>query len=298
MKLPEIRIRAPAKINLGLEVRERRRDGYHQLRTIYQAISLYDRLRLRRRPRGIVVRCRRLPRCGRDNLAWRAAALFVERTGAPGGLEIDLEKAIPVGGGLGGGSSDAAAVLLGAGRLFDIRVPLDELHRWAATLGSDVPFFLRAGAASGSGRGEEISPLPLFRRPVAVLIFDPGFAISTAEIYRTFRPHRLTTKEDKFTMLLSRWRSGTAAGLGRTLFNDLEETVFHRYPQLAEVKECFLRQGARGAQLSGTGACLFGLFGTRGEAARAARAVSAAFAGRCLAARFLPPRRRWGVVKR
>lgn len=294
----EVNIRAPAKINLGLEVLGRRPDGYHRLRTILQAVSLYDRLRLRRRSRGIRVRCRGLPECGQNNLAWRAAAIFLERSGVRGGLEIDLVKGIPVGGGLGGGSSDAAAVLLGASRLFCVSPTPEKLHEWAADLGSDVPFFLLSGTALGTGRGEIIEPLPPLRRAVRVLIYDPGFEVSTAEVYRRFRRRRLTRKVDKLNILARRWQRGGLGALGKAIFNDLEETVFNLYPRLAYARGRILEQGAKGALLSGSGSCLFGLFPAGGEASRAARVLGAELPGSCRVVHFLPPRQRWGVVKR
>lgn len=294
----EVLIRAPAKVNLGLEVVRKRRDGYHEIRTLFQAVSLADRIRLRRRRRGIALDSPGISGKMKDNLAWRAAALFFERTGAAGGLQVDLDKRIPVGGGLGGGSSDAAAVLLGASRLFGLKPQGDDLAAWAGELGSDVPFFLAGGAAVGSGRGERIEPLRGGVPPGGVLLYAPPFSSSTAAVYADHRRRRLTGTGERLTLLVRTWRRASAAGIGRGLFNDLESTVFRRHPELAEAKELLLKHGAAGAQVSGSGSCLFGIYATPRQATRAAGALRRRLPGKLTVARFLPPRIHWGVVKR
>jgi 4-diphosphocytidyl-2-C-methyl-D-erythritol kinase len=294
----EVAIRAPAKVNLGLEVRGRRGDGYHEIRTLFSAVSLADRLLLRRRPRGIRLLCRGFPDIGRENLAWKAAELFFRESGLAGGVEITLEKRIPVGGGLGGGSSDAAAVLLGASRLYGVRPAEGDLARWAASLGSDVPFFLAGGAALGTGRGERIAMLEGKPSAAGLVIYAPGFESSTAAVYGDLRPRRLTRENDRFTILLQSWRNGDLEALGEALFNDLESTVFRRHPELEEARTRLLDAGALGSAVSGSGACLFGLFPGRPQARLAAAEVRSSLSGRCFTADFLPARRRWGVVKR
>ena len=154
---------APAKINLGLRVLERRADGFHELRTILQTISLADRLSVGYDPRsdaGVVFECSDPKLAGPDNLAVRAARVLLEQGKWPGSVAIRLEKKVPPGSGLGGGSSDAAAVLLALSRLLNPRPARAQLHEIAAGLGSDIPFFLVGGTAVGVGRGEEIYPLP------------------------------------------------------------------------------------------------------------------------------------------
>lgn len=294
----EVRILAPAKINLGLAVLGRRLDGYHELRTIFQAISLCDRLRLRHRRRGIRVACAALPGLGERNLAHQAAEIFLRETGRAGGVEIELTKRIPLGGGLGGGSSDAAAVLLGCCRLFGLRPALGRLQEWAATLGSDVPFFLRGGAALGKGRGEIITPLPPWPQPVSVLICAPARGIATAEVYDRLRAVGLTSREETFNILPARWREGNLHRLGEALFNDLEGAAFSLSPALAPLKSLLLGAGAEGASMSGSGSCCFGLFAQDQVAEAARRALQNKVAGRLYRVRFMPARRRWGVVKR
>lgn len=292
-----VHIRAPAKVNLGLEVLRRRSDGFHEIRTLFQALTLSDRVRMERRRDGIRLRCPAVAGRKEENLAWRAAELFFEKTGVSGGMSIAIEKHIPVGGGLGGGSSDAAAVLLGSCRLFRLKRPLEEIAEWAGELGSDVPFFLRGGAAVGTGRGERITPLPARIPAARVLIYAPPFSSSTAEVYSSWR-RRLTGKGERLTLLMKERRRGSGAGIGKALFNDLEEVVLARHPALGEAKALFLKHGASGAQVSGSGSCLFGIFASRERVSRAAGELGKALPGRLAVAGFMPPRLRWGVVKR
>jgi 4-diphosphocytidyl-2-C-methyl-D-erythritol kinase len=291
-------IRAPAKVNLGLEVLRKRRDGYHEIRTLFQSVSLTDGIRLERTRRGIRLECPGVDGRKEENLAWRAAELFFRRTGAWGGMSITLAKGIPIGGGLGGGSSDAAAVLLGACRLFGLKPALQDLAGWAGELGSDVPFFLYGGAAVGTGRGERIETLRAKLPAGRVLIYAPTFPISTAGVYSAYRRRRLTGEDDRLTLLLKKRRQGSTARLGKALFNDLEKVVLARHPELAEAKRLLLESGAAGARVSGSGSCVFGVYSSAGRAVRAAGELRKVLPGKVAVARFLPPRLRWGVVKR
>lgn len=295
---PEVRILAPAKINLGLAVLGPRGDGYHELRTVFQAVSLCDRLALRPARSGVRVTCAALPGLGENNLAHRAARLFFEKSGVTGGVRIDLEKSIPAAGGLGGGSSDAAAVLLGCCRLFRVAPEPGALRAWAAALGSDVPFFLEGGAAVGSGRGEVIDPLPPFAGTVAALIHIPTEGLSTAAVYRRLRPAALTGSARKLTILLASWQGGDRRRLAKALFNDLEPPAFALAPGLADVKRALCAAGADGALLCGSGSSVFGLFGSDREADLARGRLRGRLPGRLIKVHFLPARRRWGVVKR
>ena len=293
-----VRILAPAKINVGLAILGPRGDGYHELRTIFQAVSLCDRIGLRRTRAGVRVHCPALQGLGERNLAHRAAALFLEQTGAPGGVRVEIEKRIPAGGGLGGGSSDAAAVLLGCCRLFGVLPEPGLLRHWAAALGSDAPFFLDGGSAVGSGRGELIEPLPPFAGKVVALLHLGTEGLATTEVYRRLEPAALTGRERAFNILLARWREGDLRRLGEKLFNDLEAPAFALSPGLPAVKEALSASGALGALLSGSGSGVFGLFGSDEEAERARALLRERVPGRLVKVHFLPARRRWGVVKR
>lgn len=291
-------ILAPAKINLGLAVLGRRPDGYHELLTLFQAVSLCDRLVLRRRRSGIRVNCPALAGLGADNLAHRAAALFFEMSGAAGGVEIDIEKRIPAGGGLGGGSSDAAASLLGCCRLFGVCATGEQLRGWAATLGSDVPFFVEGGAAVGAGRGEAVRPIEPWRGAATALIHVPPEGLSTPAVYGRLDPAGLTGDRRAFRILLARWGGGDLRRLGAALFNDLEGAAFALNPRLAAVKDALGAAGAAGALLCGSGSSVVGLFADPAAAASAVRMLRGRFPGRFVRTHFLGSRKRWGVVKR
>lgn len=294
----EVRILAPAKINLGLAVLGRRGDGYHELRTIFQAVSLYDRIALRRVRNGVRVNCPALPDLGETNLAHRAARLFFERTGVKGGVRIDLQKRIPAGGGLGGGSSDAAAVLLGCCRLFGVRPEPGTIRGWAASLGSDVPFFLEGGSAVGSGRGEILERLAPFPGAAVALMHVGSVGLSTAAVFRKLGRTGLTASTRKLTILLACWQEGDLRRLAKMLFNDLETPAFALAPELAGVKQALTAAGAAGALLCGSGSSVFGLFGSDRAAERARGRLRGSIPGRLVKVHFLPARRRWGVVKR
>lgn len=252
------RVRAHAKINLSLKVLGRRPDGFHELRTVFHTISLHDVLEFRFTP-GRALRISlddplRLP----DNLVLRAAHAFAERFGLRGALEMKLDKRIPAGGGLGGGSSDAAAVLLALPALTGKPASLAELTEIAASLGSDVPFFLYGGAALGLGRGEELYPLPDLPT-LPVLVLAPPLHVSTPEAYRMLGRGALTLDENssKLRSLQSFvWRPGS----WRAAENDFEDAVFRLHPELERWQRKLERSGAHVARLSGSGAALFGVF--------------------------------------
>jgi len=269
------RLRALAKINLSLKVLGRRPDGYHELRTIFQTISLADTLEVAYTPsRRSSVELEsniEIP----DNLVVRAARRLMEATGRGGRVWFRLRKRIPMGSGLGGGSSDAAAVLLGLPVLAGWRVPPAELVAIGAELGSDVPFFLLGGTALGIGRGTEIAPLPEERAGPGLLVIPP-LRISTREAYAALDA-RLTSapgsnKIGTFQSLL--WFVGqgvfteTSAEAGE---NDFEAFAYPHYPQLAAIQRKLRRLGARPAMLSGSGSAVFGIFRNREKRQRARR---------------------------
>jgi 4-diphosphocytidyl-2-C-methyl-D-erythritol kinase len=262
-------LKAYAKINLGLSVLGRRQDGYHELRTIYQSISLADRIEVRLAP-GSGVRLTnlgpfRVP-AGRENLAVRAAEAALRELRLRRQVVITLEKLIPPGSGLGGGSSDAAAVLHAVAHLSRKALPQHRLVRLASDLGSDVPFFLVGGRALGVGRGEEVYPLPdLPRRNTVVLC--PNEPVNTTEAYRLLGRPLLTASRARPTIEL--FCSGVSES-DLQMKNDFERLVFRRYPRLAGAKQFLLDSGAEAAALSGSGSAVFGLFEDRRKALRAA----------------------------
>jgi 4-diphosphocytidyl-2-C-methyl-D-erythritol kinase len=264
-----------AKINLTLRVGARRPDGYHDVRTLLQSITLHDTLTVseRRGPFRLVCRAPGVP-SDQSNLVWRAAAALWEamaRTGAPRDAHIKIDKAIPSQAGLGGGSADAAAALVGLNTLWGARQSRRDLMRLGATLGSDVPFFLQGGTALATGRGEELYPVDDVQR-MGVVIIKPSFGVSTADAYAWFasdaaaaHPEAAVEGDPPGRLVELGWPSGPIP-----LQNDLMAPVARRHPALQEVVDACLSAGAVGAQMTGSGSAVFGLFSEAG-AARAAR---------------------------
>jgi 4-diphosphocytidyl-2-C-methyl-D-erythritol kinase len=260
------RLRALAKINLDLRVLGKRPDGYHELRTIFQTISLADRLELVFTPEKKtsieIDDALSIP----DNLAVRAARLALAAMRVTGKVEIHLVKRIPMGAGLGGGSSDAAAILLALPVLAGRALSLERLGQLAAQLGSDVNFFLQGGTALGIGRGHEVFSLPDAPARRAVLV-APGTHVSTADAYRRLSPH--LTSESQQNKIFSFGCQVWAGGVSPAACNDFEAVVFRQHPGLAALKKKLLRAGAVLALMSGSGSAIFGLFRTGAEVARA-----------------------------
>jgi 4-diphosphocytidyl-2-C-methyl-D-erythritol kinase len=272
-KTTSLRIRAFAKINLCLHVMGKRADGYHELRTIFQAISLHDTLDISITPGTSAVELGLTSNdetlVGPDNLVLRAIDAICRQIGFKGSVSVHLEKKIPVARGLGGGSSDAAAALIGMMRLTDCEVPLPRLMEIAAGLGADVPFFLFGGRALAVNRGDEIYPLPNGPKRTILVVSPRDIGVSTkdayewisAELTRLSKPNRIWG----FCALC--W-SRQGAGIS----NDFEGPVFSRYPRLGEIRDALLERGAADAALAGSGSAVFGIFRNPAQARRAARA--------------------------
>ncbi len=275
-----------AKINTSLELLGRRSDGYTEIRTVYQSVTLHDRLRLRLTRTGeIVVRVAGggAP-SGRANLVYRALSRGRGFLGLRCGIEAELEKHIPAARGLGGGSSDAAAALVGLLRLTRTRLTSQELERLGRSVGADVPFFFLGGRALGVGRGDEVYALADRPRQWCVLVCPPRL-LATRSAYAwaaTAAPRRLTLKgrAAKITGLRSSPDALWATG------NEFETAVFPRFPELARMKAALLAEGARQAGLSGSGSTVFALFSRRAAAQRAAERL--AEAGRVFLVQTLP----------
>jgi len=259
-----LRVRSLAKINLDLRVLNKRPDGFHELRTIFQTISLADTIDIeyrRGRTRIDINSNVNIP----DNLVVRAADSVLRAARSTGRVRFDLRKRIPLGSGLGGGSSNAASVLLALPILIGKPLSIEKLLEMASDLGSDVPFFLLGGTAVGLGRGTELYPLPdVAARPT--LVVTPGIHSSTSEAYRAL--DRNSTCEIAFSVMnsfeslawqMADYRSGTQA----ICKNDFEPVVFREHSQLKSIKGKLLKLGARPASMSGSGSALFGMFPSR-----------------------------------
>jgi 4-diphosphocytidyl-2-C-methyl-D-erythritol kinase len=264
------RLKAFAKLNLGLRVLFRRPDGYHELRTVFQTISLADDLTVEvERARSTQIDIEGAPHIP-DNLIGKAARLVLDALRMQARVRFTLRKKIPAGAGLGGGSTDAAAVLLALPVLAGKNLAAEQLHSIATQLGSDVPFFLHGGTALGLGRGEELYPLP-DRPATRALLVAPGIHSSTVEAYRDLSP-RLTSipLQNKLVSFQQEVWHAT----GAVVENDFEEVVFARHPELRRVKERIRRLGARPVAMTGSGSAIFGVFEDRDRLKRAQAAFT------------------------
>jgi 4-diphosphocytidyl-2-C-methyl-D-erythritol kinase len=270
-----VKFRAPAKINLTLRVIGKRADGYHLLDTIMVPVSLYDEIDIQQRKTArraaplapIEIRCNhpQVP-LGRDNIAYRAAELLMQKNKINRRVCIRIKKQIPIGAGLGGGSTDAAAVLVGLNRIWKLRLSVRQLERLALQLGADVPFFIRAKPARARGIGEKLTLLPKLRRRWLVLAY-PGFPVATAWVYGNL-PVKLT-KVSVNTSIATPLESLDT--LEKLLVNDLERVAIRRYPEIGRVKTKLSLAGAVAVLMSGSGSSVFGVFRSKRWAERAYR---------------------------
>jgi 4-diphosphocytidyl-2-C-methyl-D-erythritol kinase len=253
--------KTPAKINLGLFILGKRPDGYHDLETLFQMISLYDTVEWESLKSTIELVCDN-PNVPIDesNLMIRAARLLQEA--APGetglGCRMVLTKKIPMGAGLAGGSGNAAGVLMGLNRLWDLKLKSDALSAIAARLGSDIPFFLSAPSALGQGRGESLTPLPSPKKFHVIVVF-PRVSMATAEVYQALNLD-LTKNPKNINILREFFSQSKIASLGAHLHNDLEPIVIKRLPVIASIKQKLDSLNADGTLLSGSGSAVFGIF--------------------------------------
>src|SRR5271167_3868866 len=266
-----VRLPAFAKVNLCLHVLGRRPDGYHELRTMFQTISLRDTLELsltKKDEISLEVKNSELP-AGPENLVWRAIDAMRSELKLNDGIHARLEKRIPVARGLGGGSSDAAAALVGMMRLTKKKLPLERLMEIAAGLGADVPFFLFGGRALAVNRGDEIYPLPNAPKRTILVVSPREIGVSTKDAYQ-WVSSELTKRPEppKIWGFCALCWSRQGAGLS----NDFEGPVFSRHPRLEQIRDGLLKRGAADAALAGSGSAVFGIFRNPVRARRAARA--------------------------
>ena len=285
-----MRIKSFAKVNLGLEVIRKREDGYHEVRTLLQAINLYDVLEFRRTTEQRIVLQGDDPTVswGSDNLIHRAALLLKRGRRLPGGIEIQATKTIPPGKGLGGGSSNAAMTLYALNELWELNLNVKTLMDLGKELGADVPFFLKGGLCQGTERGDEIVPVPDLK-PLWCLLVLPRFSISTASIYGKLRLSLTSkSKDSKIIKFLDSRQLGS-------LENGLEETVFRLYPQLKPIKAYFQDQESELSLVSGSGSAVFGLFSDRYRAEKTLKELEKKYPA--VLAETLPREQYWENIR-
>jgi 4-diphosphocytidyl-2-C-methyl-D-erythritol kinase len=268
--------RAYAKLNLYLAVIDRRPDGFHDIETVFQTVGLADEIRLSAAPLAVTLECNLSELEGEDNLALRAARLLRERHAPGRGAHLSLSKRIPVAAGLAGGSTDAAATLVGLNELWETGLSEAALQGLGAELGSDVPFLVRGGTVAGTGRGEVLRPLESIRESWFVLLHPP-IEVSAGRVYnhaelRKSREERMGGITSSFEGILAAMSRGAIADV---MYNAMEIPVFLEYPELAVLKQRLLDAGCAGALMSGSGPTLFGLCKDRAHAER----IAARFTG-------------------
>ena len=272
----EIRIPAFAKVNLRLDVLGKRADGYHELRTIYQTVSLHDTLLFRpSRSPEILLQIHGNEQLSKEavekNLVYRAVDMLRHELKIRTGVEIQLRKKIPAGRGLGGGSSDAAATLVGYLRLIRKKLKLAPLMEIAGSLGADVPFFLLGGRALGIGKGDETYPLPDIPRLSLLIVSPKDIHVPTPDAYRWLHaPGLASLTKFPATHKLFKFCALSWSVQEECLSNDFEAAVFRRHPRLAQIRRALLQRGASEALLAGSGSAVFGIFPSPAKARRAA----------------------------
>lgn len=270
-----LHLRAYAKVNYAVEVIGVRGDGYHEIRTVMQSISLADDVEIERaregfelhfEPEGVEIGPLE------ENTVYRAWALLWEATGSQLPVRIRLHKKVPPGAGLGGGSADAAAVLVGMNAIFELGLSAEELHRIGTRIGADVPFCLAGGTALGEGIGELLTPLPA--PPVHSLVLaKPSRSADTGEIYRSYDGIGPRADAPCVEPVISALRAGDLGALAGAVGNDLEPVTRGLVPEVADYERDLLEAGALGATMTGTGTAVYGIFGSEDDARRAASRI-------------------------
>ena len=265
----EIKLKARAKINLGLDVVRKREDGYHEVRMIMQMINLYDRIILRRSTEPGIRVTTNLPYLpvNEDNLVYRAAKLLMEEFKVTEGAEIELQKYIPVAAGMAGGSSDAAAVMVGVNRIFHLGLTKKQLMERGVKIGADVPFCIMRGTALAEGIGEKLTVLP----PMPdcwILIGKPGISVSTKYVYTTLDLNTDTVHPDIDGMKKA-LEEGNLYGITERMGNVLQDVTIPAYPEVERIKEQMKTLGAVNAMMSGSGPTVFGIFDNEEKAQEA-----------------------------
>ncbi len=258
--MDEISLKALAKINLGLDVLDRREDGYHDVRMIMQSIHLYDRVELKRTKSPkihVETNLYYLP-VDEDNLVYKAAQLMKKEFKIKGGVRITLQKFIPVAAGLAGGSSDAAAVMVGMNRIFNLGAKQSKLMELGLKVGADVPFCIMRGTALAEGIGEKITPLPAMPK-CQILIAKPAVSVSTGHVYEQLHLNPETEHPD-IDGIAEQIRQKNLKGVAERMGNILETVTIPEYPVIKDIKKLMLENGAMGAMMSGSGPTVFGLY--------------------------------------
>lgn len=271
--MDKIKLKALGKINLGLDVLGRRPNGYHDVRMVMQTVYLYDQILLEKTDKeGISLKTNLfyLP-VNENNLAYRAAKMLIDEFAIKEGVHISLEKHIPVAAGMAGGSSNAAAVLYGMNRLFQLGLTNQELMERGVKLGADVPYCIMRGTVLAEGIGEELTPLPAMPK-CHVLLAKPPISVSTQKVYEKLDAQEVTKHPDIDGILLG-LQTGDLKKITSSMGNVLENVTITEYPQIERIKDVMKEEGALNAMMSGSGPTVFGIYDDKILARRAAARI-------------------------
>lgn len=280
--MQKMKLKAFAKINLGLDVVRRREDGYHEVRMIMQTVGIYDRITIEISDKpGIRVKTNLsfLPN-NENNLVYQAAKLLMDEFNIEKGIVIDLEKHIPVAAGMAGGSTDAAAVLVGVNKLFRLKLSQEQLMIRGVKIGADVPYCIMRGTALSEGIGEILTPLPAVV-PCHVLVAKPAISVSTKFVYENLHADTIEEHPD-IDGMIKEIKAANLQGIVDKMGNVLETVTISRYPVIEELKKLMKENGALGAMMSGSGPTVFGIFDKEETAVKAYNAVKASKLGKQL----------------
>ena len=269
----QIELKALAKINLGLDVLGRRENGYHDVRMIMQTIQMYDVLEIKKKKApgiSLSVNYPYIP-CDERNLVYKAAKLLMDEFQVTSGVEIDLRKFIPTAAGMGGGSSDAAAVLVGVNRMFQLGLTKRELMERSVAIGADVPFCVLRGTALAEGIGEILTPLPSLPK-CFVLIAKPPISVSTKLVYEKLDSHEIEDHPD-IDGIIDGLKAHDIEKVASSMGNVLEKVTIEEYPVIEQIKNVMKEHGALNAMMSGSGPTVFGIYDSKEKARKAAAKI-------------------------
>ena len=275
----KIKLNAYAKINAALDIKGKRDDGYHELKTVFCEIALHDVLTFAKTDKQeIKIKCTdaSIP-TGKENLVYKAADLLLKKHCVNGGIEVFIEKNIPSGAGLGGGSSDAAAALKAVNVLFDLGIDASGLEAYGAEIGADVPFFISGGMAYACGIGEKLTSVSGAKLPV-LIVAKPDSSVSTVQAYKAADAEESLYHPD-VERLVMELKAGNFRGICEFVGNSFEAPVFKMCPEIKAIKEEFLRSGAGASAMTGSGSAVFAFFEDDKSAVKAARKIKDRFAG-------------------
>ncbi|MEA1940544.1 MAG: 4-(cytidine 5'-diphospho)-2-C-methyl-D-erythritol kinase, partial [Candidatus Caldatribacteriota bacterium] len=265
--MKEIKINSYSKINLILQVLDKREDGYHNIESIMQSVNLADEVIIRERKEGIRIDCdhHNVP-TNLESLAYRTAKDILDKCGTKKGINIKINKNIPLGSGMAGGSTNSAAILAGINKIYNFGLDDEGLRKMGSKLGMDIPFFIQNGTALAYHKGEKVTHFSSIEPPLWLVIINPEFEISTKWAYQNLDLKKDEYNRNNTTDMISSLKTGRPEDIAKYLYNSFEKSIIKNYPEIGKIKERLIREGALGALMSGSGPTVFGIAKNQKEA--------------------------------